>query len=170
MQPMPQSICAIVCIYVYFGPTQRLLPGVIITVRYSVDQHRCTENCGPFFSTLITSRRTPYRLLSRSSILDHPRRVTVLLDNFWHIKTVNRVIFLYQCYVGFRRLILKMFFLISWNFLVLPVTDSCLLPELIRTHSYSFTPKTFVYSFYNTGSSTKEMASLITQHQPGGPV
>ena len=29
MQPMPQSICAIVCIYVYFGPTQRLLPGVI---------------------------------------------------------------------------------------------------------------------------------------------
>ena len=28
MQPMPQSICAIVCIYVYFGPTQRLLPGV----------------------------------------------------------------------------------------------------------------------------------------------
>ena len=28
MQPMPQSICAIVCIYVCFGPTQRLLPGV----------------------------------------------------------------------------------------------------------------------------------------------
>ena len=28
MQPMPQSICAIVCIYVCFRPTQRLLPGV----------------------------------------------------------------------------------------------------------------------------------------------
>ena len=29
MQPNPQSICAIVCIYVCFGPTQRLLPGVL---------------------------------------------------------------------------------------------------------------------------------------------
>ena len=41
-----------------------------------------TGNCGPFFSTLITSRLNSYRLPSRSSTLDHPKRVTVLLDNF----------------------------------------------------------------------------------------
>ena len=35
MQPMPQSICAIVCIYVCFGPTQRLLPGVSIYSLYT---------------------------------------------------------------------------------------------------------------------------------------
>ena len=46
------------------------------------------------------------------------------------------------------------------------VTDSCFLLEpLIRTHSDSFTPKTFLYTFYSTGhhifsrSSTKDTAS-----------
>ena len=96
----------------------------------------------------------PYRLPSRSSNLDYPKRITVLLDNFWHIKNRQSSDFFVPMLCGFPSRHYKV------NFYVLPVTDSCLLPEpLIRTHSDSFTPKTFVYTFYNTGSSTKEMAS-----------
>ena len=76
---------------------------------------------------------TPYRLPSRSSTLDPPKRATVLLDNFWHIKNRQSSDFFVPKLCGF-----------PWNFLVLLVTDSCLLPEpLIRTHSDSITPKNF---------------------------
>ena len=42
MQPMPQSICAIVCVYVCFGPgpTVRLLPGVQDEVDIDYDEDR----------------------------------------------------------------------------------------------------------------------------------
>ena len=57
----------------------------------------------------------------------------MLLDNFWHIKNRQSSDFFVPKLCGF-----------PWNFLVLPVTDSCLLPEpLIRTHSDSITPKNF---------------------------
>ena len=118
------------------------------------------------FLPLITSRRNS---LPSSIVFVDPRSPKNASQCSWiifDIKNRQSSDFLYQCYVGFRRVILKMFLLISWNFLVLSVTDSCLHPEpFIRTHSDSFTPKTFVYTFYNTGyliffrSSKKEMAS-----------
>ena len=40
LQPMPQSICAIVCVYVCFGPTVRLLPGVQDEVDIDYDEDR----------------------------------------------------------------------------------------------------------------------------------
>ena len=53
MQPMPQSICAIVCIYVCFRPTQRLLPGV-----YHLGRSLIHGNAGLLALSAWTSRST----------------------------------------------------------------------------------------------------------------
>ena len=111
------------------------------------------------FLPLITSRRNS--LPSSITLVDprSPKTRHSVLDNFWHINCQSSD-FLYQCYVGFRRVMLKMFLLIILNFLVLPVTDSrFLLEPLIRTRSHSFTPKTFVYTF-----TTQDTTSFL-DHQ-----
>ena len=40
MQPMPQSICAIVCVYVCFRPPGRLRPGVQDEADIDYDEDR----------------------------------------------------------------------------------------------------------------------------------
>ena len=57
MQPNPQSICAIVCIYVCFGPTQRLLPGVL-------QMKRKARLSSSFLTTAIFSMPLQKKLLS----------------------------------------------------------------------------------------------------------